>query len=127
MRPSVALGKPWHAGTRSSCTFYDPAVVWDASTLLGPIAGVYHGHEGVRQYFHEWLGSFETHHAQAETFIDAEDNVVVGLRLRGCGKASGVEVEMLRWNVYRVRNGLAIRVELFETKADALEAVGLRE
>jgi hypothetical protein len=38
-----------------------------------------------------------------------------------------VEVEMLRWNVYEIRNCLVIRVEVFETKADALNAVGLSE
>jgi hypothetical protein len=53
--------------------------------------------------------------------------VIADLRLRGRGKASGVEVEMARYNVYRVRNGLATRVELFETKAEALKAVGLEE
>jgi ketosteroid isomerase-like protein len=106
--------------------FYDPAVVWDASTLRGPISGVYHGHEGVRRYFKDWLESFETHQANAEEFIDAGDNIViVGIRLRGSGRASGVEVEMPRWNLYRIRDGLAIRVELFETKAEALEAAGL--
>jgi ketosteroid isomerase-like protein len=108
--------------------FYDPAVVWDASELRGPIAGIYHGHEGVRRYFQDWLESFEAHSARAESFIDAGDNiVVVGLRLRGRGKASGVEVDMPRWNLYRIRDGLAIRVELFETEAEALEAAGLHD
>lgn len=83
--------RAWEAWARGDTeplyAFYDPAVVWDASTLLGPIAGVYHGHEGVRQYFQEWLGSFETHHARAETCIDVGDNVVVGLRLRGCASS----------------------------------------
>jgi hypothetical protein len=32
---------------------------------------------------------------------------------------------MARCNVYRIQNGLALRVELFETKAEALEAAGL--
>jgi ketosteroid isomerase-like protein len=106
--------------------FYDPDVVWDASTLRGPIAGIYHGHEGVRRYFRDWLESFEAHSARAEEIIDAGDDVViVGLRLSGRGKASGVEVDMSRWNVYRVRDGLATRVELFETKAEALEAAGV--
>jgi hypothetical protein len=48
------------------------------------------------RYFREWLASFEAHHARAETFIDAGDNVVVGFRVSGRGKASGVEVEMSR-------------------------------
>ena len=105
--------------------FYHPDIVWDASALEGPISGVYHGHDGVRQYFHEWLESFEAHEARAERFIDAGDDVIVSLRLTGRGKASGVEVEMTRSNVYRIRDGLAIRVELFETETEALEAVGL--
>jgi ketosteroid isomerase-like protein len=83
------------------------------------------GHDGVRQYFHEWLESFEAHEAPAERFIDAGDDVIVVLRLRGRGKTSGIEVEMARANVYRIRDGLAVRVELFETEAEALEAVGL--
>jgi hypothetical protein len=34
---------------------------------------------------------------------------------------------MPRWNVYGIRNGLVVHVEIFETKAEALEAVGLPE
>ena len=55
-------------------------------------------------------------------------------RLRGGGlvclvsdrdlKESGVEVEMARSNLYRMRDGLAVSVELYETEAEALEAVG---
>ena len=79
----------------------------------------------MRRYFQDWLESFEAHHARAEEFIDAGDNVVVvGLRLTGRGKASGVEVDMPRC-LYRIRDGLAIRVELFETKAEALEAANV--
>jgi ketosteroid isomerase-like protein len=85
------------------------------------------GHEGVRRYFREWLESFEAHDARAETFIDAGDDAIVSLRLRGRGTASGVEVEMTRCNVYRLRDGLATRVELFETKAEALKGAGLAE
>ena len=104
---------------------YHPDIVWDASALRGPITGVYHGHDGVRRYFREWLESFEAHEARAERFIDAGDDVIVSLRLRGRGKMSGVDVELARSNVYRIRDGLAIRVELFETEAEALEAAGL--
>ena len=121
--------RAWEAWERGDWdplyAFYHPDVVWDASALRGPITGVYHGHDGVRRYFREWLESFEAHDARAEKFIAAGDDVIVRLRLRGRGKTSGVEVEMARLNVYRIRNGLAIRVELFETEAEALEAVGL--
>jgi hypothetical protein len=51
----------------------------------------------------------------------------VGFRIKGRGKSSGAEVEMSRWNVYRIRSGLVIRVEVFETKAEALDAAGVEE
>jgi ketosteroid isomerase-like protein len=106
---------------------FDPAIVLDNSTLPAPTAGVYRGHEGLRQLQREWLEAFETHHIDAERFIDAGDVIVVGYRVTGRGKASGAAVEMHRWNVYRIRNGLVIRIDMFETKTEALEAAGLPE
>jgi hypothetical protein len=53
--------------------------------------------------------------------------VIVTLRLTGRGTASEAEVEMTRCNVYRLRDGLATRVELYETKAETLKAVGREE
>jgi ketosteroid isomerase-like protein len=38
--------------------FYDPEIEWDATGLdatLPDLAGVYHGHEGVRAYWRRWL------------------------------------------------------------------------
>ena len=107
--------------------FYDPAIVWDASTVPGPIAGVYHGHDGVRQYMRDWVEAFETHRVNAETFLAAGDRVVVGVRARGRGRASGVEVDMPRWLVYELRDGVVVRIDVFETKAQAFTAAGLRE
>jgi ketosteroid isomerase-like protein len=121
----------WEAAERRDTdavfALYDPAIVWE-SRYVGPIeGGLYHGHEGVRQFFRDWLESFETYHAQAETFIEAGSKVVVGYRVSGRGQGSGIEIEMSRWNVYGIRNGLVIRVEIFESKAEAFEAVGLSE
>jgi hypothetical protein len=45
--------------------------------------------------------------------------------LSGRGKTSGVEVQMPRWNLYEIRNGLVKHVEIFETKNQALEAARL--
>jgi uncharacterized protein len=127
--PNVALVRSLFAAwerqdMEAVFALYDPAIVWDNSTLPGPNAGVYRGREGVRQFLREWLEAFETHEIHAEDFIDAGDAVVVRVRVTGRGKASGAEVEMPRWNVYRIRDGLVIRIEIFETKAEALEAAG---
>src|SRR5215211_253819 len=46
---------------------------------------------------------------------------------RGRGVASGVSVESGEAHVWTVRHGKAVRLEMFHTVNDALEAVGLRE
>jgi ketosteroid isomerase-like protein len=101
-------------------------IVWE-SHYVGPIegSGVHHGHAGVRQFFRDWLESFGNYEADAETFIEVGDKVVVGYRVSGRGRGSGVEVDMIRWNVYELTNGLVTRVEVFDAKAEALEAAGL--
>ena len=119
----------WEAAKRRDTgalfALYHPAIVWQVH--YGPIElrGVYHGHEGVRQLFQQWREPFETYEEQPGEFFDAGDNVVVDFRLSGRGKVSGVEVEMPRWMVYAIRDGLVVRVDIFETKSEAFEAAGL--
>ena len=108
-------------------SFYDPAIVWDQSHS-GPaeLSGVYHGHDGIRRFFRDWLAPFESYYAHAEEFIDAEEAVVVRLRQGGRGKQSGAEVEMPPyWQVYRLREGRAVRIEVYSNQGEALKAVGL--
>jgi hypothetical protein len=51
---------------------------------------------------------------------------VVRIRQGGRGKQSGVEVEMPPyWQVYRLRDDRAVRIEVYRDQAEALEAVGL--
>ena len=124
----------WEAWERrdSDAAFahYDPAIVWETHghPIFGgsPVDGLYEGHEGVRRFFREWRESFEAWQAEAETFIDAGDNVVVGYRASGRGRASGAELgNRMFWLVYRIRNRLIVRIHLFAEKAQALAAAGL--
>lgn len=117
--------EPRHA--EASFALYDPAIVLDNSTVPGPLAGVYRGKDGMRQFSQEWRESFEaeTYRTHPEAFIDAGKRVVVGIRLTARGAASGAEVEMRRWNVYEIRNSLVARIDIFETEAQAFEAAGV--
>ncbi|MBA3261345.1 MAG: nuclear transport factor 2 family protein [Thermoleophilaceae bacterium] len=88
--------------------------------------GVFHGHEGVREFFREWRAFFAEYYAEPEKFIDAGECVVVRIRQGGRGRISTVGVEMSsHWQVYRLRGGRAVRVEIYRDEGDALVAVGL--
>jgi ketosteroid isomerase-like protein len=47
----------WERGdTDAVFAFYDPEIVWDqAGYGATDFANLYHGHDGVRQFFREWL------------------------------------------------------------------------
>jgi ketosteroid isomerase-like protein len=125
-----AAWEAWERGDMEAIfEFYDPAIVWDQTHYqAGELSAVYHGYDGVKQFFREWLAPFESYYAHAEEFIDAGESVVVRLRQGGRGKQSGVEVEMPPyWQVYRLRDGLAVRIEVYSDQDDALKAVGLEE
>jgi ketosteroid isomerase-like protein len=122
----------WERGDMEAVfALYDPDIVWDFSGAAGNVvlSDVYHGHDGVRRFFREWRDSFDSYYAHAEEFIDAGgDSVLVCARQGGRGKGSGVEIQMPRyWQIYRVREGRAVRVEVYSDQRVALEAAGLEE
>jgi ketosteroid isomerase-like protein len=53
--------------------------------------------------------------------------VIALLRVEGEGTSSGVRVEMRVYLVATFRDGKLLRRQVFQTRAEALEAVGLRE
>ena len=110
---------------------YDPEIEWDISHLPNPVADfepLYHGHDGVRQFWRTWADAWETPTFDYEEFIDAGDTVVSILSQRMRGRASGIEQEWLSYGQnWTIRGGKVVRVEFFLNREEALEAAGLRE
>jgi ketosteroid isomerase-like protein len=117
----------WRRGDMQALfDFYDPEVEWDMTHAYVPGMGVYTGHDGIREFFREWGDFFAEYHAEPQQFIAADDNVMVRVRQTGRGRASSVGVEMpAYWQVYRLRDGRAVRVEIYREETDALAAIGL--
>lgn len=106
--------------------YYDPDVEFDASRfafgrLVGG-AGVYRGHEGLRQFFREYYSAWSQIEDAYEELIDAGESVVTVVRARGRGRRSGVEVETSSAAVWTIRDGKVVRVEWFSDRDEALEA-----
>ena len=54
-------------------------------------------------------------------------NVVVILNQRGRSKATGIPVDMRFAQLWTLRDGQGVRMQLYASVEEALEAVGLRE
>jgi ketosteroid isomerase-like protein len=63
---------------------------------------------------------------EPEEFIDAGDQVVALLRVKATGH-SGVALERDDAIVYTMRDGQVARLDYYNNRPQALEAVGLRE
>ena len=69
---------------------YNPEIEWDARrTPTGAAEGIYHGHEGVRAFWRDWLSAWSDLHFEIDDVRDAGDDVVLLIRnQRHWGRAS---------------------------------------
>lgn len=88
---------------------------------------VYRGHAGLVEYFSLAREMWESQRFEVEEAIPVgEDRVVVVQRTVSVGR-DGVETIARNANVLTLKQGKATHIKAFQTKAEAVEAVGLRE
>jgi uncharacterized protein len=75
----------------------------------------------------EWLSPWQDWRCEAEDFLASGEFVVVLCRYTGRGKESGVAVDSQGAHLWTMRDGQAIRLEVFSTRRRALDAAGLSE
>jgi ketosteroid isomerase-like protein len=104
----------------------DPEIVSYVAPPL-PDPSEYRGREGFLQMFANWTEGFDDYVQHAEEYVEAGDHVIVRVYQRGTGTASGVPVERAFWFLHTLRDGRLVRMGVYDTKEQALEAAGLRE
>jgi ketosteroid isomerase-like protein len=92
-----------------------------------PDGGIYHGHEGVREFYIGWLGTWNDFRVESERLVDAGDRIVDVNEVIAIGRGSGAPVRMRTGNVWTVENGKVVRHVGYPDASEALEAVGLSE
>ena len=102
-------------------------LVWDVSHLGWPDQQIYRGREGADQFNAEWAGAWDDWELEPEDYVDAGERVVVIINQRGRSKGSGIPLEMRFAQVWTLRDGRGIRMEMYASVDEALEAVGLSE
>ena len=90
--------------------------------------GGYHGHDGTRRWWTDLLGSFPDFSVEFHEVHDMGGNLTLAAgRARGHGAGSDTPIEQVFWQVVRWRRGRCFWWAHFDTRAEALEAVGLSE
>jgi ketosteroid isomerase-like protein len=90
-----------------------------------PDSGIATGPEGLLEVIAEWLEDFDDFEMSGVEYIDAGDEVVVTVSQRARGAASGVPVTGTYWFVFEVAAGKVTRLDMYASREQALEAVGL--
>ena len=111
---------------------YDPEIEWDASRMVAGLpdaTGVYHGHEGVRTYWRNWLSAWSDLDFELQDVVDAGDEVVALIgNQRQWGRHSGIVTEVPPYGlVFTIRRGKVVRWRAYPDQESALEAAGLRQ
>jgi ketosteroid isomerase-like protein len=89
--------------------------------------GDYHGHEGVRRWWENFLGVFPDYTVEVLEVRDLGDITLAHLRGRAHGADSATPLVDSFWQLHRWGGGRWVWTANLSTEAEALEAAGLRE
>ena len=76
----------------------------------------------------DWFSRFDPDYRfEIEESLDWDDRVLVVTTNRGKGRVSGVPISQQTAQLMTVRDGKIVRQDFFASRAEALEAAGLKE
>ena len=84
-----------------------------------------HGLGGAGTFIRDWVEAWDDWEVEVESLHDAGDKVVAILRQHGRSKATGLPVDMRFGQVWTIRDGKQLRMQMYASPEEALEATGL--
>jgi ketosteroid isomerase-like protein len=119
------LYEEWERGNlRPRFEIYDARMRWGWSDEFPGLGGVCEDHEDPNPRLRTWLSEWEDWRVVAHEYVEIGDHVVVFATYHGVGKGSGVEITHEGAHVFELRDGKVVRLEIFASRAKALESVG---
>jgi ketosteroid isomerase-like protein len=104
-----------------------PDVEWHVLDQL-PDAQVYTGPDAIRRFWEAWRDMFEDFRVEVGDLLEAGDHVVAMISVRGRGRESGIAVDTPQFpQVWTFRDGELVRVAMYQSREEALRAVGLED
>jgi ketosteroid isomerase-like protein len=97
----------------------------EARPILGANIGtsVYHGHDGLRDWFLDLHQEWETFETRVVRIEERGDRALLTLDIHACGRASGVVIEGELYHLVEIRDGLILRLEAFRDRDAAVTAL----
>jgi len=111
-------------GVEGIVPFIHPEFEATTPPSLASEPDTYRGPDGIRRWFDSFDEVMDQIRWDAHSFQGVGDKVVVEFTLRARGKTTGLDFGQDAVMVWSLRDGKAVRVELFETLDEALAAAG---
>ena len=113
-------------GWQTLFSLIDPEFELTTPPDLAMEPDTYRGEAGLRRYFESFEDAMEEIQIVPEgEFLGAGDKVFVPFRLSARGRETGIEATQHAFQVWTMRAGKGLRVEIFASRERALEAAGL--
>jgi ketosteroid isomerase-like protein len=118
----------FQTGLDAVSEFWHPDIDWRAVEGAADDVGIIRGHEALRRYYADWLGTFDDLQADVEEVIfDSTERCAAAVRNSGRPSGTSALVRGRYYVVCTVRDGVIVSGREYETRAEALEAVGRQD
>jgi hypothetical protein len=114
----------WAVGDWTESELIDEHIV---GVMREPSPHVVHGKDALSEYTRGFLEPWDEVRIDASRFREVANSFVVWVEIRGTGSASEVELGSDLVHVWTFRGRRAIRFDVFDHEADALDAAGLSD
>jgi ketosteroid isomerase-like protein len=104
----------------------DPDVEWKTSPNATR-TDTFKGIDGVMEFFEDVFEAFDVAQQVPERYFDLGDRVLVFVQTRITARASGISLDQSSAHLLTFEDGLFTRVDVYDDRAQALEAAGLSE
>lgn len=117
-----SIFEAWSRGDFSSADWAHPDIVFVPG--IGPSVK---GLEAMARTWSEFLEPWEGYSVEPLEIVDAgDDRVLLTLRFHGRGRRSGASIDAFQGaNIFTIRDGLVVRLELVSDAREARRMVGL--
>ena len=112
--------------TEAAAGLLHPAIEWHVTEVFVETP-VHRGRERTAEFLQEFADAWEGFRIELDEISVHGRAVIVSGRLGGRARSSGIEIDAARAWVIEVRDQMIWRWRSFTSRAEALEAVGLRE